>query len=424
MSPGIQLRWTLSRETLLASTEQQLLYVLIDATPYGLPSTLPTLPLNLCLVLDRSSSMRGERLMQVKEATNRIIDQLGPDDHFALITFNDRAEVVVSAQRVRNKADIKHLVGSIQAIGGTEMATGMALALQELQRTTLRRSISRLLLLTDGRTYGDEGRCVEIARRLQSRDIGLTALGIGTEWNEDLLETMAARENSRAHYITSVQEITEVFMDELQRLHSIFAQNVQLVAEMRPGGLVRSLDRVRPYMATVPITEDRELHWNGKLGDWPNNDPQTFLLELVVPPMGVGEHPLLRLTLRYDLPSANIQNQVSEAVLRVAVLPEGTAAYEVDATVKHWLERLVAYRLQVGAWQDVEAGRIEEATRRLQMAGTRLFEAGEVDLARTVQDEATRLLRSGHTSDEGRKRIKYGTRGLMGKSGIRKEREA
>lgn len=424
MSPGIQLRWTLSRETLSASTEQQLLYVLIDATPYGLPSALPALPLNLCLVLDRSSSMRGERLMQVKEATNRIIDQLGPDDHFALITFNDRAEVVVPAQRVRNKADIKHLIGGIQAIGGTEMATGMALALQELQRTTLRRSISRLLLLTDGRTYGDEGRCVDIARRLQSRDIGLTALGIGTEWNEDLLETMAARENNRAHYITSAQEITQVFADELQRLHSIFAQNVQLVAEMRPGGLVRSLDRVRPYMATVSITEDRELCWNGKLGDWPNSDPQTFLLELVVPPMGVGEHPLLRLTLRYDLPGANLQNQVSEAVLRVAVLPEAMATYEVDATVKHWLEHLVAYRLQAGAWQDVEAGRIEEATRRLQMAGTRLFEAGEVDLARTVQDEATRLLRSGHTSDEGRKRIKYGTRGLMGKSGIRKEREA
>jgi hypothetical protein len=49
------------------------------------------------------------------------------------------------------------------------------------------------------------------------------------------------------------------------------------------------------------------------------------------------------------------------------------------------------------------------------MAGTRLFEAGEVDLARTVQEEATRLLRSGQTSAEGRKRIKYGTRGLMGR---------
>ena len=63
---------------------------------------------------------------------------------------------------------------------------------------------------------------------------------------------------------------------------------------------------------------------------------------------------------------------------------------------ERWLERLVAYRLQSSAWQDVEAGRLDEATRRLQMAGTRLFEAGEMALAQTVQEEATRLLRSGN----------------------------
>jgi len=96
--------------------------------------------------------------------------------------------------------------------------------------------------------------------------------------------------------------------------------------------------------------------------------------------------------------------------------------YQIDSTVKYWLERLVAYRLQSSAWQDVEAGRLDEATRRLQMAGTPLFDAGEVALAQTVQEEATRLLRSGSTSDEGRKRIKFGTRGLIGRGSV-EERE-
>jgi hypothetical protein len=124
---------------------------------------------------------------------------------------------------------------------------------------------------------------------------------------------------------------------------------------------------------------------------------------------------MLKLTLRYDLPGMNLRGQSQEQIMRIAVRPADSVGYEVDSTVKHWLERLVAYRLQATAWKDVEAGRIEEATRRLQMAGTRLFDAGEVELARTVQDEATRLLRSGGTSAEGRKRIKYGTRGLIGR---------
>jgi uncharacterized protein YegL len=424
MNPGIQLHWTLSRGVLAESSEPQLVYVLVEAIAQGLPTSLPKLPLNLCLVVDRSSSMRGERLTHVKEAAQRIVDQMGPEDHFSLVTFNDRADVVVSGQRVRNKAELKRMIGNVEAAGGTEMATGMALAIQEIQRAMLARGVSRIMLLTDGRTYGDEGRCVEIARRAQGRGIGLTALGIGNEWNEDLLETMAARENSRTHYITSAQEIAQIFADELKRMHSIFAQGVQLGIEVRPGALLRSLDRVRPFIAPVQIVEERELCWTGGLGDWPDNDAQAFLLEVVVPPMNAGEHPLLRLTLNYNLPGANLLQQTSNAVLRIAVHPDATFAHEVDATVKHWLERLVAYRLQASAWQDVDAGRIEEATRRLQMAGTRLFEAGEVDLAHTVQEEATRLLRSGSTSAEGRKRIKYGTRGLMGRGSISQEREA
>ncbi len=418
MSPGIRLQRTLSRAVLGESSEPQLLYVLLEAAAEGSAAQLPKLPLNLCLVIDRSSSMRGERLNQVKEAAGKIIDQLSQDDYFSLVVFNDRADVVVPAQRVADKSDLKRAVGTIEAAGGTEMANGMALALQEIQKPLLARGISRLLLLTDGRTYGDESRCVEVARRAQGRGIGLTALGIGTEWNEDLLETMTARENSRAQYIASAQEITTVFADELKRLHSIFAQHVRIQLAARPGGLVRAFDRVRPFIAPVQIAEETDLRWAGALGDWPGSDVQAFLIEIVVPPLCVGDHPLLKISLRYDLPSANLRDQVAEEIVRVNVQPADQVAYQVDSTVKYWLERLVAYRLQSSAWQDVEAGRLDEATRRLQMAGTRLFDAGEVALAQTVQEEATRLLRSGSTSDEGRKRIKFGTRGLMGRGPV------
>lgn len=415
MAPGIRLQRTLSRTTIAATGEQQLLYVLLEATPEGLPTQSAKLPLNVCLVIDRSSSMRGERLQQVKDAASKIIDQLSQDDFFSVVVFNDRADVVVPAQRATHKADLKRAVNAIEAAGGTEMANGLALALQEVQRPMLGRSVNRMLLLTDGRTYGDESRCVEVARRAQSRDIGVTALGLGLEWNEDLLETMTARENSRAQYITSASEITQAFTDELQRMHSIFARRVTLTSTLRPGGMLRSVDRVRPYIAQVPVIEEADRRWSASLGDWPGNDVHCFLLEIVVPSLEIGEHPVLKVGLRYDLPGANIRDQVTEDVVRIGVRAQNEVSYDVDPTVKHWLERLVAYRLQSSAWQDVEAGRIEEATKRLQMAGTRLFDAGERELARTVQEEATRLLRSGSASDEGRKRIRFGTRGLMGR---------
>src|SRR5262245_3880390 len=338
MSPGIRLQRTLSRAILGESGEQQLLSVLLEAAPEGLAAQLPKLPLNLCLVIDRSSSMRGDRLTQVKEAAGKIIDQLGADDYFSLVVFNARADVVVAAQRVTNKADLKQAVGKVEAAGRTEMANGMALALQEIQRPMLARGISRMLLLTDVRTYGDESRCVEIARRAQGRNIGMTALGIGNEWNEDLLETMTARENSRAQYIASAQEIATVFADEMKRMHSIFAQQVRIQLEARPGGMVRTFDRVRPFIAPVQIAEEADLRWAGGLGDWPGSDTQAFLIELVVPALAAGDHPLLKITLRYDLPGANLRDQVAEEIVRVNVRPADQVAYQVDSTVKYWLE--------------------------------------------------------------------------------------
>ncbi len=418
MRADIDLKWTLSRSVLPASNEAQLLYVLLEANPQAVLRTDSKLPLCLCLVVDRSSSMRGDRLNQVKDATHRIIDHMSGDDYFALVTFNDRADIVIPAQRVKDKAALKLRVSSIEAAGGTEMATGLAMAVQEVRRIGMTRGISRIMLLTDGRTYGDESRCVQLARRAQERRIGMTVLGMGSEWNEDLLETMAAHENSRAHYITSAREVTQTFAEELQRMHATFAQGVKIYAKLRGEGMLRAIDRVRPFLAPIAITEEQTQTWTGNLGDWPSGDTQAFLLELMVPPMPPGDQPVLQLALRYTVPEDTAQQQVAAATVQVPVRsPQEASKFDqINPHVKMWLERVVAYRLQSRAWQAMEAGDIEEATARLRMAGTRLFEAGETDLARTVEEEATRIIQSGATTAEGRKRIKYGTRGLMRES--------
>ncbi|MEF3274591.1 MAG: VWA domain-containing protein [Chloroflexus sp.] len=411
----VELRITPSRRVLPTLSEPQVIYALIELVAQSGATRMPRLPLNLCLVIDRSSSMRGERLQQVKQAAMQILDLLGDHESFALVTFNDRAEVVVPAQLARARAEIKRQISAIEAAGGTEMATGLALGVQELQRAMMPRAIHRLLLLTDGRTYGDEGRCVEIARRAQARGIGITALGIGSEWNEDLLETIAARENSRTHYITAANEIVKIFTAEVERMQNIFAQDVQVRLALLSHALVRSLDRVRPFIGPLLVSEESDQVWTATLGDWPENDVQALLLEMVVPALPPGQHTLLRLSMRYRTPGSDSETQSQEHALKVVLHNPDEVGDDVDPTVKHWLERLVAYRLQARAWQAAEEGKLEEATRHLQMAGTRLFDAGQVELARTVQEEATRLLRSGQVSAEGRKRIKYGTRGLIGR---------
>lgn len=409
----VQLRVTPGRPAITQSQDPQIVYLLIEASPAGIPNADIALPVNLGFILDRSSSMRGERLHQVKEACNNVVNQLSRQDYFSLVAFNDRAEVVVPCQRPNDKDQIKRAIGMIEARGGTEMATGMQMGLQEVARPMLSRGVSRLVLLTDGRTYGDESRCVEIARRAQTKGIGITALGVGDEWNEDLLETIASAENSRTEYITSAQQIMTVFAEELNRLQNVVAQKVELRFHMHPQAEVRSLYRVRPFIAPLTAQPHSETLWRLPLGEWVGRDDQIFLLEMVMPPLPPGPQTVMRLEMSYEVPSVSSQPMVSQVDIQLPVKPAEQIRPDVDGVVKHWLERTVAYRLQASAWEQVEQGNIEEATKKLRMAGTRLLESGQTALAETVQEEATRLLRSGAASDEGRKRIKYGTRGLV-----------
>ncbi len=408
----ITLEGFLSSATLPRSREPQLIYALVEASPQGTVTRMARQPLNLCLVLDRSSSMRGDRLFQVKEAARQIVDQMEERDTFSLVTFNDRADVVIPAQQVRDKTNIKAQLSGIEAAGGTEMANGLELAYREIQRPLQLHSVSRLIVLTDGRTYGDEAACLQVARLSHKRNIGITALGVGEEWNEDLLETMTASENSHARYITDARDIPAVFAEEIQRIHSAFAQKVHLLFEGHKDCSVRSCDRVRPFISAVPLKDDHQVRWLGNLGDWPGIDVQAFLIEMIVPPLPTGTHNLLNVVLRYTPPGTE-QSHQSSLTLDIAIETSTNGVPAIDVTVRHWLERLIAYRLQVRAWESVEQGRVDKAVEHLQMAGTRLLSAGEPDLARTMQSEATRLLQLGNASAEGRKRIKYGTRGLM-----------
>jgi uncharacterized protein YegL len=421
MSPSIQLQAFLSRNTIPQSDESQLVYVMLVATPLGTPVTFSRMPLNICLLLDRSSSMRGDRLFQVKEAARCIVDRLDKNDFFSVITFNDHAQVVIPAQMVRDPVNLKHLINGIEVAGGTEMAQGLEHAAQQVQHSLTLHGINHVILLTDGRTYGDENRCLHIARKMQEQGIGLTALGIGNEWNEDLLELMAASENSTTRYITNAQDITTVFAEEIRRMSSIFAQKVQVLITGHSNSIVRSLDRIQPFIGPISIKGERNVHWIGNVGDWTGTEAQAFLVELVVPPLDIGEHPLLHTTLRYHLYGDHEQEHQSEISLKLAVRSPKQVRHEVDITIRNWLERLTAYRLQARAWKNVETGLIEDAAQQLTMAGTRLFEAGDRDLAHTIQEEASRLLKAGQASAEGRKRIKYGTRGLIHTSHAAKE---
>ncbi|MEK7275718.1 MAG: DnaJ domain-containing protein, partial [Chloroflexota bacterium] len=109
-------------------------------------------PLNVCLAIDRSTSMQGPRLDAVKSAAEQIINSLRPDDTFSVITFSDRAEVVLPARPGANKAASISKVSTIRAQGGTEILQGLLASLTEMQTSLTPNSVNHLILFTDGQS--------------------------------------------------------------------------------------------------------------------------------------------------------------------------------------------------------------------------------------------------------------------------------
>jgi Ca-activated chloride channel family protein len=308
----------------------------------------------------------------------------------------------------------------VQASGGTEMARGMEQVLEQMYRSTYFGGVRRLILLTDGQTYGDDNRCVELARQAQGAEIGITALGVGEEWNEDLLATMAAHGNSRSEYIAGSEAITEIFRDEMRLLQGIVAQEMSLTLR-KAEATVQNFVRVAPEVSQMALKESWNKDQAFPLGEWMGTDVQSFLVEMTVPPLPPGNHRLLQVTFTYRLPRERSRREV-DYDLALPCVPDAEAG-EVPDKVHRALEKVTALRLQEAAWQDVRRGNVDQATRRLEAAATRLVKMGEEDLARAVEAEAQRLQHTGRTSLIGKKEIRYGTQRLGRQSGRQNSRE-
>jgi Ca-activated chloride channel family protein len=189
------------------------------------------LPLNLCLVIDRSGSMEGEPLEYVKRACGHVVDLLDQNDVLSVVTFEERVDIVMPARRVLNKGLIKEHINRIQAGNTTNIFDGLTAGASQVASVRSEGFVNRVVVLTDGEpTAGvkDYSSIVGCAAEQRSRGVSVTALGFGPEYNEELLVGLAKRGGGNYYYIARPELIPEVFRAELEQLLTIVAKNVRM----------------------------------------------------------------------------------------------------------------------------------------------------------------------------------------------------
>ncbi|MCI0398076.1 MAG: VWA domain-containing protein [Chloroflexi bacterium] len=396
-----------SRNSIAALEVAQLLYLLVDIRPPGETTDMTGLPLNLCLVIDRSTSMNGERLDKVKAASALIIDRLGANDIISVVAFSDRADVVLPASRVHNKTTLLAHVKSIMASGGTEIYQGLQAGIQEIYKAPLEKRTNQLILLTDGHTYGDAESCLSLAQRTAGEGVEFSAFGIGSDWNDHFLDRLVAPSGGQSAYIETPSQVIDYLQRRIQGMGAVYAQNLRLVHDFPVGVRLKSGFKVAPYAQPLAMESN-----SYKLGSLEAQSPLSVLLEFNIEPQLPGRKIHLPLNLTTDIPSRQLRNYAQEHGYELSVVVEDPV-FDPPPSLLDAVQALNFYRMNEQVWEDVEAGNVDLATKRMRRLTTRLLEAGHTNLAQQAYTETERLATMGSLSLEGRKRLKYGTRSLI-----------
>lgn len=251
-------------------------------------------PMNISLVMDRSGSMSGAPLAYSKKACQFVFDQMGPEDQLSMVAFDNEVTTVFAPQNVTHKDVMKQKIEIIQDGGSTNLSGGMLQGIQYVVQGKVDGSINRVLLLSDGHAnegITDRAKLQSIAKEFHSLGIGVTTMGVGDGFDEELMEGIADHGGGNFYFIEKPEDIPGIFSKELDGLLSVVAQNVQLT--IQPSETTR-ITRIYGYKA-----EDDNNGLKLSMGDVFDQEVKSILLEITFFPHAFGKHEVLNIQWDY-----------------------------------------------------------------------------------------------------------------------------
>ena len=411
MKADVKIRCLLSKDTLQVAEAEQAVYAFVEIkAESGIMSG--AMPANFGLVLDRSGSMDGEKMDNLKEAVGYVVDHLNDDDLVSVTIFDDQVETLVANQPAKNRQEIKSGLTRVIPRGGTQISDGLKAGLSEVRKGYAKNRVNRILLLTDGQTWDDEDSCIQLADEAGTQNIAITSIGIGEDWNEKLLLQLAERSHGNSHWIQNPISILDAFQQEVEGMQSVAAVNLKVTARLSRGVKPVKVYTTIPMIADVSNKAVSGSNVVADLGSLDGKRGQTMLVEARVQGQKAGRFRLGQVEVTYDIPSQGAKRKSVKADMFVNFSTDASAAMKVNPEVMNLVEKVSAFKLQTRALTEAEAGNIAAATQKLQSAATVLLDLGEDDLAKAAEQEILSLRKTGAFTAAGTKKLEYGTRKL------------
>lgn len=387
----------------------------------------PSLPLNLCLILDKSGSMHGEPINTVIQAVEQLLAQLKPGDRISIVAFAGTAEVIIPNQIVEDTETIKtQLNQKLKAGGGTIIAEGLSLGITELLKGT-KGAVSQAFLLTDGHGDGglkiwkweigpnDSKRCLQLAQKATRVNLTINTFGFGNDWNQNLLEKIADAGGGTLAYIERPQQAVDEFSRLFKRIQSVGLTNAYMLLSLVPGvrlAELKPIAQVAPETIELPVETETNGSFVFRLGDLMKDAERVVLANIYLGQLPEGKQVIGHIQIRYDDPSINQEGLLSPLV---PVYANITQTYEPDLNpqVLQSILVLAKYRQTQVAEIKLEEGDRIGAVTMLQTAANTALQIGDTNAATVLQTNATRLQAGEELSEADRKKTRIVSKTIL-----------
>jgi Ca-activated chloride channel family protein len=197
------------------------------------PKTYQRPPLNMALAIDTSGSMAGPPLEAVRAGLLKMVETLNQKDSITLVTYSDVASVVLTSDPSTDpdRRLLREALLSLQAQGGTNIYSGLRLALDEVARQQGNDRQNRVLFLSDGQaTSGltSRERIVRLGEAYAADGIGITTIGVGENFDIELMERLSETGAGNFYFLEDADAVEEVFVEEVNTFMVPLAEEVKI----------------------------------------------------------------------------------------------------------------------------------------------------------------------------------------------------
>jgi Ca-activated chloride channel family protein len=346
-------------------------FLLLDVHPGQTAIAAKPVEGHLAIVIDRSGSMKGDRLPKALAGAKAAVDKLNPGDRVSVISFDSttRVDVPMVEVSVSNRQQIKDAIDRIALGGETCISCGISAALTELGQSV--GFADRMIVLSDGEpTAGvrDETGFFPVAKSARDASVGITTIGVGTSYNHKIMGAIALGSGGNHYFIEDPSSLEKAFLVEADKLKTTVALAATATITLGEGV---NLERVY----------DRSFERQGnqikvQLGNFSVGDTRTVLLELSVPTGSAGIVPVADVSLTYDDRVLGTAGRC-EGKLAVAVKDDVDAPSDLDAQVATRMARSKTAATLSEVNELIEQGRTGEAETKIKEQQQELAVAAE-----------------------------------------------